>query len=32
MLQAQIDEIAYAIDDMKSQNGEQWTVKKMESQ
>ena len=32
MLQAQIDEIAYAIDDMKSQNGEQWTVKQMESQ
>lgn len=32
MLQAQIDGIAYAIDDMKSQNGEQWTVKQMESQ
>lgn len=32
MLQAQIDEIAYAIDDMKSQNGEQWTIKQMESQ
>ena len=31
MLQAQIDEIAYAIDDMKSQNGEQWTIKQMES-
>ena len=32
MLQAQVDEIAYAIDDMKSQNGEQWTIKQMESQ
>ena len=32
MLQSQIDEIAYAIDDMKSQNGEQWTIKQMESQ
>ena len=29
MLQAQVDEIAYAIDDMKSQNGEQWTIKQM---
>ncbi len=32
MLQAQVDEIAYAIEDMKSQNGEQWTIKQMESQ
>ena len=32
MLQAQIDEIAYAIEDMKNQNGEQWTIKQMESQ
>ncbi len=32
MLQAQVDEIAYAIEDMKSRNGEQWTIKQMESQ
>ncbi len=32
MLNEQISEIAYAIDDMKSQNGERWTVKQMESQ
>ncbi len=32
MLQAQVEEIAYAIEDMKSQNGEQWTIKQMESQ
>lgn len=32
MLNQQIDEITYAIDDMKSQNGERWTVKQMEAQ
>ena len=32
MLQAQVEEIAYAIEDMKNQNGEQWTIKQMESQ
>lgn len=32
MLNEQIDEITYAIDEMKSQNGERWTVKQMESQ
>ena len=32
MLREQIEEIAYAIDEMKSQNGERWTVKQMESQ
>ncbi len=32
MLNEQIEEITYAIDDMKSQNGERWTVKQMESQ
>lgn len=32
MLNQQIDEISYAIDDMKSQNGERWTVKQMEAQ
>lgn len=32
MLNEQISEIAYAIDDMKSQNGERWTVKQMEAQ
>lgn len=32
MIQAQIDEIAYAIEDVKNQNGEQWTIKQMESQ
>ncbi|WP_334294106.1 helicase-related protein [Lachnotalea glycerini] len=31
MLNEQINEITYAIDDMKSQNGERWTVKQMES-
>lgn len=32
MLNQQIDEIAYAIDESKSKNGERWTVKQMESQ
>ena len=32
MLNQQIEEIAYAIDEMKSNNGERWTVKQMESQ
>ena len=32
MLNEQIAEITYAIDEMKSQNGERWTVKQMESQ
>ena len=32
MLNEQIEEISFAIDDMKSQNGERWTVKQMESQ
>ncbi len=32
MLNEQIEEITYAIDDMKSQNGERWTVKQMEAQ
>lgn len=32
MLNEQISEITYAIDDMKSQNGERWTVKQMEAQ
>jgi DNA methylase len=32
MLNQQIDEIAYAIDETKSKNGERWTVKQMESQ
>jgi N12 class adenine-specific DNA methylase len=32
MLQTQVDEIAYAIEEMKEQNGEQWTIKQMESQ
>mgnify|MGYP003292866028 CR=1 FL=1 len=31
MLRQQIEEISYAIDEMKSQNGERWTVKQMES-
>ena len=31
MLNQKIDEITYAIDEMKSQNGERWTVKQMES-
>jgi N12 class adenine-specific DNA methylase len=32
MLNDQIEEISYAIEDMKYQNGERWTVKQMESQ
>lgn len=32
MLQEQIEEISFAIEDMKEQNGERWTVKQMESQ
>ena len=32
MLNQQIDEIAYAIDESKNKNGERWTVKQMESQ
>ncbi|MDT2693426.1 helicase-related protein [Enterococcus gallinarum] len=32
MLNQQIDEITYAIDETKSKNGERWTVKQMESQ
>lgn len=32
MLQAQIDEIAYAIEEIKEKNGERWTIKQMESQ
>ncbi len=32
MLNQQIAEIAYAIEDIKNQNGERWTLKQMESQ
>ena len=32
MLNQQIEEIAYSIDEMKLRNGERWTVKQMESQ
>lgn len=32
MLNEKIDEISYAIDEMKERNGERWTVKQMESQ
>ena len=32
MLNEQIEEISYAIDEMKERNGERWTVKQMESQ
>lgn len=32
MIRKQIEEIAYAIDEMKSQNSERWTIKQMESQ
>ena len=32
MLNEQIEEITYAIDEMKERNGERWTVKQMESQ
>ncbi len=31
MLDAQVDEISYAIEEMKENNGERWTVKQMES-
>lgn len=32
MLQAQIHEIASAIDEIKAENGEQWSIKQMEAQ
>ena len=32
MLNEQIEEISYAIDEMKERNGERWTIKQMESQ
>ena len=32
MLEDQIQEISYAIDEIKSENGEQWTIKQMEAQ
>ena len=32
MLQAQIQEISYAIDEIKAEKGEQWTIKQMEAQ
>ena len=32
MLQDQIQEISFAIEEIKSENGEQWTVKQMEAQ
>ncbi len=32
MLDSQISEISYAIEEIKNQNGERWTVKQMESQ
>lgn len=32
MLDSQIAEISYAIEEIKNQNGERWTVKQMESQ
>ena len=32
MINEQINEITYAIDDMKERNGGRWTVKQMESQ
>ena len=32
MIRIQIEEIAHAIDEMKSQNSERWTIKQMESQ
>ena len=32
MLNEQIEEITFAIDDMKMRNGERWTIKQMESQ
>ena len=32
MLQDQIQEISFAIEEIKSENGEQWTIKQMEAQ
>ncbi len=32
MIHDQIDELSYAIDELKAKNGERWTVKQMESQ
>ena len=32
MLEAQIQEISYAIDEIKAEKGEQWTIKQMEAQ
>ena len=32
LLGQQIEEISYAIEDLKQQNGERWTVKQMEGQ
>ncbi|WP_330578769.1 DEAD/DEAH box helicase family protein [Candidatus Galacturonibacter soehngenii] len=32
MINDQIDELSYAIDELKAKNGERWTVKQMESQ
>lgn len=32
MIDQQINEISYAIEEAKSQNGEKWTVKQMEAQ
>lgn len=32
MLNEQIDEISFAIDEMKMRNGERWTIKQMEAQ
>ena len=32
MLQAQLQEISYAVDEIKSEKGEQWTIKQMEAQ
>ena len=32
MIDRQIDEINFAIEELKSQNGERWTIKQMESQ
>ena len=32
MLNEQIEQISYAIDETKEKNGERWTVKQMEAQ
>lgn len=32
MLNAQVEEIAFAIDELKEKNGERWTIKQMEAQ